>query len=151
MSKEYEVQVDKMIKDAGLTAPRITPEHIDSLIVDKTFTVLPSGKVMVCEITLKNGFTVRGEASAVSKENFNEEIGRKVSFDKARAQIWPLEGYRLQENLHSLADFRKFVDLIETRAAAADGPVTPFLDELMAASDVEKERFTGILRNLYRG
>ncbi|WP_266032381.1 Gp49 family protein [Brucella intermedia] len=100
MSKEYEAQVDRMIKDAGLTAPRVTPEHIDSLIVDKTFTVLPSGKVMVCEITLKNGFTVRGEASAVSKENFNEEIGRKVSFDKARAQIWPLEGYRLQNDLY---------------------------------------------------
>lgn len=48
-----------------------------------------------------------------------------------------------------LNKFRKFVDLIENRAAACDGPVTPFLEELHASSDAEKERFTTILRELY--
>lgn len=50
----------------------------------------------------------------------------------------------------ALADFRNFVDRIETRAMACDGPVTPFLDELYAASDEEKARFTAILRGLYK-
>lgn len=49
----------------------------------------------------------------------------------------------------ALNDFRKFVDLIEGRAMACDGPVTPFLDELSAASEAEKERFIAILRALY--
>jgi hypothetical protein len=48
-----------------------------------------------------------------------------------------------------LTDLRKFVDLIEGRAMACDGPVTPFLDELAAASEPEKERFVAILRQLY--
>lgn len=49
----------------------------------------------------------------------------------------------------TLSDFREFVDLIEGRAMACDGPVTPFLEELHAASAADKERFTAILRELY--
>lgn len=92
-------QIENKIQELGLTAPRITPDHIDSKVIEESFTVLPSGKVMVCELTLKNGFTVRGEASTVSKENFNEEIGRKISYENARKEIWQLEGYLLQEIL----------------------------------------------------
>lgn len=95
-----EQELEQRIQELRLIAPRITPDHIDSLIVNETYTVLPSGKVMVCELTLKNGFTVRGEGSAVSKANFNEEIGREVSRKNAREQIWQLEGYLLQEQLY---------------------------------------------------
>lgn len=92
-----EQSVEQAIQAKGLNAPRITAEHVDSVIVGETFTVLPSGKVMVCELTLRNGFTVRGEAAVVSRENFNEEIGRDVSRSNARKKVWELEGYLLQE------------------------------------------------------
>lgn len=94
-----ENEIEKQIKAAGLVAPRLTPDLIDATIVSESYTVLPSGKCMVCELILRNGFSVRGEASVVSKENFNEEIGKKVSRAKARDQIWVLEGYLLQEKL----------------------------------------------------
>ncbi|MDP3133424.1 MAG: Gp49 family protein, partial [Burkholderiaceae bacterium] len=86
-------------QEKGLNAPRLFPADIDAVIVGETFTVLPSGKVMVCELTLRNGFTVRGEAATVSKANFNEEIGKTVSRENARKKIWELEGYLLQERL----------------------------------------------------
>lgn len=92
-------QIETEILAKGLTAPRITLDHIQSLIVEETYTVLPSGKVMVCELTLRNGYTVRGEAAVVSRANFNEEIGRKISRENAVRQIWQLEGYLLQERL----------------------------------------------------
>ena len=92
-----EKEIEKEIKGKGLNAPRLNPEHIDSVIKSKTFTNLPSGKCMICEITLKNGYTVRGEAACVSPENFNQEIGEKISFENARDKIWQLEGYLLQE------------------------------------------------------
>jgi len=95
--------LEDRIQELRLTAPRITPDHINSVIVSKTFTVLPSGKVTVCEITLTNGFTVRGESSVVSKANFNQEIGERVSFENAVKEIWQLEGYLLQENLYQKA------------------------------------------------
>ena len=94
-----EQQLEKEIQKKGLNAPRLTPDDINKKITNKTFTILPSGKCMVCEITLENGYTVRGEAACVSKENFNQEIGERISFENARDKIWELEGYLLQERI----------------------------------------------------
>ncbi len=99
MSENSESSIEQQIREAGLVAPRLTPYDIDAVIVGETFTVLPSGKVMVCELTLVNGFTVRGEAATVSKENFNVEIGQKISRENARSKVWELEGYLLQQRL----------------------------------------------------
>jgi len=94
-----EKEIDEAIISKNLNAPRLSPQSIDAVIVGKTFTVLPSGKCMVCELTLRNGFTVRGESSCVSKENFDQGIGEDISFNNARDKIWQLEGYLLQERL----------------------------------------------------
>lgn len=94
-----EKEIEKELIDKDLNAPRLSPDKIDAVITGETYTVLPSGKCMVCELTLRNGFTVRGESSVVSKANFNEEIGRKISRAAAREKIWPLEAYLLQEKL----------------------------------------------------
>ena len=94
-----ELELEKQINEKELNAPRLTPYDIDDVIVDETYTILPSGKVMVCEITLQNGFTVRGEAATVSKENFNSCIGKTISRENARKKIWELEGYLLQDKL----------------------------------------------------
>ena len=94
-----EKETEAAIQEKKLNAPRLTPRDIDSVIVGETFTVLPSGKVMVCELTLRNGFTVRGDAAVVSKENFDEEVGRIVSRENARNKVWELEGYLLQQRL----------------------------------------------------
>lgn len=95
-----EQQLEQEIQAKGLNAPRLTPSRIDECITEATYTILPSGKVMVCELTLVNGFTVRGEAATVSKENFNVDIGKNISLKNAREKIWELEGYLLQQRLH---------------------------------------------------
>jgi hypothetical protein len=95
-----EKNIEQKLKDKGLNAPRLSPDVIDDVIVGETFTVLPSGKCMVCELTLKNGFTVRGESAAVSKANFDIEIGEEISRKNARDKIWGFEGYLLQQRLH---------------------------------------------------
>jgi flavin-binding protein dodecin len=94
-----EQEVEKAIQQSGATAPRLTPNDIDAAIVSETYTTLPSGKVMVCELTLRNGFTVRGEAATVSKANFDDGIGRRISRANARDKVWELEGYLLQQRL----------------------------------------------------
>lgn len=96
---QSELAAEIQIQDAGCDAPRLKPQDIDAAIVDVTYTMLPSQKCMVCEITLRNGFTVRGESSVVSKENFREALGREYSYKKARDQIWQLEAYLLQQRL----------------------------------------------------
>lgn len=94
-----EDQIETMIQEKGLNAPRLTPEMIDAKIKGKTFTNLPSGKCVVCEITLANGFTVRGESAVVSPENFDQEVGNIIAFKNARDKIWQIEGYLLQEQV----------------------------------------------------
>ena len=99
MTPQSEAAQEAQIKEAGCNAPRLTPADIDKAIIGVTYTMLPSEKCMVCEITLRNGFTVRGESSVVSKENFRESLGKEYSYRKAREQIWQLEAYLLQQHL----------------------------------------------------
>lgn len=81
-------------------ANTVTLERILGKIKSETYTRLPSGKVLVCELMLENGFSVRGEAAVVDPANYNEEIGIKISRENAVDQIWQLEGYLLQEELY---------------------------------------------------
>jgi hypothetical protein len=92
-----EETIEKEINEKSLNAPRLSPEDIDAKIKGWTFTNLPSRKCVVCEITLQNGYTVRGESACVSPKNFDQEIGNKIAFKNAREKIWQLEGYLLQE------------------------------------------------------
>jgi len=94
-----EEELEKEIQAKGLVAPRLTPDDIDRVIVKSQFHVFEGSQLTVCCITLKNGYTVTGESACVSPENFDAEVGKRVSFDKARQKIWALEGYLLKEHL----------------------------------------------------
>jgi hypothetical protein len=85
----------------GLTAPRITPERIDSTIVAEQYHIFPGTTVTVCCLTLRNGFTVTGESACASPENFDEAVGRAIAKRNARDKIWALEGYLLRAAIAS--------------------------------------------------
>lgn len=93
-------QIETEIQNRGLTAPRVTPEHLDSVIVGEKFHVFEGSCLTVCCLTLQNGFTVTGESACASPANFNAELGRKIARQKARDKIWALEGYLLRQRLH---------------------------------------------------
>lgn len=95
-----EQKIEKEIQDKGLNAPRITPAIIDSKIKSETYTNLPDGRTVICQLTLENGYTVDGKSACVSKENFNQEIGNKIARENAREKIWELEGYLLKQKLY---------------------------------------------------
>jgi len=92
--------LEAMIQDAGLKAPRLTPSDIDAKIKDVQYYLFPGTTLMVCAMTLTNGFVVTGESASASPENFNLTIGRKIAFEKARDKIWSLEGYLLKQKLY---------------------------------------------------
>lgn len=94
-----EQAIEKEIQEKGLTAPRLTPAHIDAKVKDKAFHVFTGSCLTVCCLTLQNGFTVTGESACASPENFNQEIGEKIAFENARDKIWMLEGYLLKQGL----------------------------------------------------
>lgn len=94
-------EIEKEIIEKGLTAPRITPEHLENVIVSEQYYIFPNSTFTACLLTLKNGYTVLGESACASPENFNADIGRKIARDNAKNKIWALEGYLLRDKLHN--------------------------------------------------
>lgn len=78
---------------------KITQEHIDATIVSKTFIVLPDGVTTICQLILKNGFSVLGSSACVDPANFNLQMGRDIAFANAKDKVWELEGYLLKETM----------------------------------------------------
>jgi hypothetical protein len=101
MSKYDEASVEAEIVAKGKTAPRLNPAHIDAQITGEAYHVFPGTTLTVCALTLRNGFHVVGESAAASPENFDAELGRRISRDNARNKIWALEGYLLKSKLAS--------------------------------------------------
>ena len=91
-------EIETMIQEKRLNAPRVTPERIEQ-VIDKEEYFRLTGTLTVCVLTLANGFTVTGESACASPENFNEEIGNRIARDDAKNKIWYLEGYLLRQNL----------------------------------------------------
>ena len=120
-------EVEHMIKEKGKTAARVTPTDIEAEIVQAYYFTGADGVagkfakskdnkdvaiqvaldkcqsslnlLTFCVIVLKNGFTVTGESACASPENFDAEIGRKISRQNAVSKIWPLMGYELRSKL----------------------------------------------------
>ena len=88
-----EQKIEQEIQDKGLNAPRLTPEHIDSVVVSEHYFTAADGAsnadnnydplvgapsqlylLTFCVLVLKNGFTVTGESACASPENFDPEI-----------------------------------------------------------------------------
>ena len=78
----------------------LTQNDIDAKIKDAKFTILEDGRTTICNLYLENGFTVRGESSCVSKDNFNKNIGEQIALENAKNKVWELEGYLLAEDIH---------------------------------------------------
>lgn len=77
--------------------PKVTPDSIKAKIEKIDYLVLPDSTVTLCNITLKNGYSVRGESACVDPRNFNVEIGKGLAYKNAFDKLWPLEGYLLAE------------------------------------------------------
>lgn len=104
--------IESEIQAKGLAAPRVTPDHIESIILAETYFTAADGAIATgddyhdslalltfCVLTLQNGFTVTGESACASPENFDAEIGRKIARQNAVNKIWMLEGYLLKQKL----------------------------------------------------
>lgn len=118
-------QIEKEIVEKGKTAPRITPQHIEDVIISEHYFTAAEGVhganellkphespidyyqeahpaeslLTFCVLVLRNGFTVTGESACASQENFDAEIGRKIARQNAVNKIWMLEGYLLKQKL----------------------------------------------------
>lgn len=82
---------------APKNGPRVTPQTLTDAI--KHAEYFRSDTLTVCVLTLWNGFKVIGESACADPANFDEQLGKEIAFEKAKNQIWALEGYRLKSFL----------------------------------------------------
>lgn len=57
------------------------------------------GLLSVCILVMQNGFVLIGKSAPASPANFNRDLGRKLAYEDAIQQLWPLEGYALRDRL----------------------------------------------------
>lgn len=77
--------------------PKVTKASIEARVKKVDYLVLPDSTVTLCNITMVNGFSVRGESACVDPGNFNMEIGQGLAYKDAFSKIWAFEGYLLAE------------------------------------------------------
>lgn len=89
---------DEQLKEllANSPAERVTEEYMKQRIKEISY-MNPAGTTTFCTITLDNGYAVHGTSACVNPENFNKEIGKKISYDNAFRQLWILFGFLLAE------------------------------------------------------
>ena len=110
------------IKDKNLTAPHITPEHVESIIGSINYFTGKEGVlgayksnndiyqgdvpssisdealscITFCVIVLDNGYTVVGQSACASPSNYDKELGESIALSKAKDKVYELEGYLLK-------------------------------------------------------
>lgn len=98
-----EERIELQLQNKGLAGPRLTPDMIDTCIIDTLYWQPEGTTLTVCVHVLKNGFTVTGESACASVDQFDAAIGRTIACENARQKIWQLEGYLLREKLNQIA------------------------------------------------
>jgi hypothetical protein len=63
----------------------------------------PLELLSICILVMKNGFTVVGKSACASPANFNAEFGRKLAYEDAIRELWPLMGFALRDKLAGAA------------------------------------------------
>jgi hypothetical protein len=95
---------------ANAVAPRVSLASMEAKIAarydftaDKAVFGAPIHDALkllsICIIVMENGFSLIGKSAPASPENFNAELGRKLAYEDAIRQLWPLEGYALRSQL----------------------------------------------------
>lgn len=79
-------------------ANTVKKEHVEHLLNESEIMIATVfDKVTVVSVELPNGFVITESSGAVSKENYDEEIGKEISLKKIEDKVWELEGYLLQD------------------------------------------------------
>lgn len=92
----------KKVEDmtAEVEIPTITEEYIAEIMENSDFEVhTVFDKCTVVSCCLPNGFVITESSACVSPENYDENVGVDICFDKIADKIWELEAYRLQQHL----------------------------------------------------
>lgn len=118
---------------AAATEPRVSLNDIeaaisnryhftaDDAVISLGMPAVPALSVLsICLLVMHNGFTIIGKSAPASPANFNAELGKKLAYEDAVRQLWPLMGFALRGELHSQAS--------GAGSTGSSPPTTPYHD-----------------------
>lgn len=79
---------------------KVTPKQIKEKVKKIQYHHIPGTTLMMCILTLENGYVVSGQSACADPKEFDYEIGMKFSYEDAENKIWQLEGYLLKEKMY---------------------------------------------------
>jgi hypothetical protein len=80
----------------GVPEPSVTEQDVMKKIVRKTFTLLPGGTTVICEIVMQNGFVAHGQSIMGAGETSNTSAQAKALTNAVR-EVWDKEVYLFRE------------------------------------------------------
>lgn len=89
-----------MREDITTIPNKLTMADILDAVDRADYWRLGDSTTTICQLTLKNGFTVTGQSACIDPLEYNRSIGEKVAWENALEKIWELEGYLLQQRRH---------------------------------------------------
>jgi hypothetical protein len=93
----YDTTADRAVAGADAQVAMSSPlELVDRLRVSLFI-------LSICVLVMKNGFVIIGKSAPASAANFNPELGKKLAYEDAVRQIWPLMGFALRDRLAAAA------------------------------------------------
>jgi len=87
--QQIDAEMERDIEALGLTAPRVTPDHIDALMrgVRYEVQVVTGTTTTLATAIAANGFTLAiGMTACADPANFNAELGAKYAIKDAEAK-----------------------------------------------------------------
>lgn len=83
-----------------LVYPRLTPDYLESLVLEENYHHFPNSRVTVCCLTVANGHEIVGIAICGEKDRFDNTTGRRIAREKALSSLMELERYLMRQRLH---------------------------------------------------
>ncbi|WP_175785296.1 Gp49 family protein [Burkholderia ambifaria] len=80
---------------------RVTSDMIEARILSESYEVRADGRTTVCEITLDNGWTERGESSCGDPADFDGERAKPAARAAAKASLWKCFAFLAREQAHT--------------------------------------------------
>jgi hypothetical protein len=104
------INVEATLQEKGLTAPRVTPEHIKTMHSRVSYVFDTFGTSTFCHAFLDTAFYLAtGHSACVSPKNFDQYVGENIAQRNAEHQVnqklWQFEGYRLYAQLNGEEPF----------------------------------------------
>jgi Phage protein (N4 Gp49/phage Sf6 gene 66) family len=96
----------------GRTAPRVSLADIQANIATANYFTAgiacealeqPAPEradvLTICILSTRSGYVLLGSSAPADTANFDYELGKKLAYEDAVRQLWPLMGYALRDRL----------------------------------------------------